>query len=147
MPEGLRDQISIRETILTMRKFTPVLFVFILLIAAGSVSAQRQRLLGSKEVDDKLDRDEISVTGWQGDVRRIRFRATQRPIRIYRCEIDFRNGRNQRCNVNALIRAGRYSRWIDLNGDERVIRKVTLWYEARSIGVGKKARIWLYGQD
>lgn len=130
-----------------MRKFTPVLFAFILLIAAGTVSAQRERLLGTKDVDDKLDKDEISVTGWQGDVRRIRFRATQRPIRIYRCEIDFRNGRNQACNVNAIIRAGRYSRWIDLNGDERVIRKVTLWYEARSIGVGKKARIYLYGQD
>ena len=39
------------------------------------------------------------------------------------------------------------SRWINLKGDERVIRKVTLWYEARSIGVGQKARIWLYGRD
>ena len=130
-----------------MRKYTPILFVFILLIAAGTVFAQDQRLLGSKEVDDKLDRDEIRVTGWQGDVRRIRFRATQRPIRIYRCEIEFRNGGNQPCQVNAIIRVGRYSRWINLKGDERVIRKVTLWYEARSIGVGQKARIWLYGRD
>jgi hypothetical protein len=60
--------------------------------------------------------------------------------------VTFGNGETQEVNLQQVIKAGRSSRVIDLPGKDRVINKVDFWYEAASIGRGKKAEITLWGK-
>lgn len=121
-------------------------FLFVVFVASNTASAQR--LLGSRDIADRVDHDSIPVTGWRGDLRRIKFRVTQNPVRIYRCMIIYRNGGRQRCAINALIPRGGETRWINLVGNERVINRVDIWYDAKTPGWYRgRARVWLYGLD
>lgn len=131
-------------------KLRPVLMlaVFAVFITAGSMSASAQnwRDLGSKEVNDRVDNDTLIVTGWQGDVRRIKFGVEQAPVRFYKVRITYGNGRSYNIAIRNLIPKGGETRVIDLPGRERVINKVEFWYEAASMGP-QRARVRLWGQD
>lgn len=127
------------------RMVSIVMFMFAVTAWATTVSAQ-WRELGSKEVDDRADHDTINVTGMKGDLRKIRIAVSDAPVRFYRVTLTYGNGTKQDIPLRSIIRAGRESRVIDLQGNERVIRKVEFWYEAASLG-RRKARVTLWGRD
>ena len=79
-------------------------------------------------------------------MRRIQFRVAGNPIRLYRCVIIYRNGGRDRCSMNFLIPAGGETRWIDLHGTQRNIRRIDIWYDAKTPGF-RSARISVYGID
>jgi hypothetical protein len=122
-----------------------VVFVVTFLAGASVVSAQ-WRQLGSKEVDYNVDHDTIGVGAMKGDLRRIQLRVQRAPVRFERVVVNYRNGGTQEVPVRELIRAGGSTRSIDLNGKERVISSVDLWYESASLR-RRKARVTLWGRD
>lgn len=129
-----------------MRKFVfPLMVLFIVGISVSSASAQ-WREIGSKEVDYAVDHDTLNVTAMRGDFRSIRIGVSRAPVRFYRVVLTYGNGNKQEVNVRALIRPGGQTRVIDLEGNERVIRKVDFWYESASLR-RQKALVTLYGRD
>ena len=103
-------------------------------------------LLGERRVTDKVDHDTIAVTAARGDFRHLQFRVTGRPVQFHKVVVHFGNGESQEIELREVIRAGGRSRVIDLEGHDRVIRSIDLWYDAQSIGRGKGALVKVFGQ-
>ncbi|HEY2865768.1 MAG TPA: hypothetical protein VGJ02_01635 [Pyrinomonadaceae bacterium] len=129
-----------------MRKILLPLLVLIVVGLSASAASAQWRELGSKEVDYNLDHDTMNVTAMKGDVRRIRIGVSRAPVRFIRIVLTYGNGNTQEVPIRSLIRAGGYSRNIDLKGRERVINKVDFWYESASMR-RQKAVVTLYGRD
>lgn len=101
-------------------------------------------LLGERIVGDKVDHDTIAVTADKGTFRRIKFAARDHAIQIYRIVVHYGNGEPDKIEVKAVIPAGQESRVIDLKGGDRVIKKIDVWYETKSLGK-QKAILRVYG--
>jgi hypothetical protein len=110
-----------------------VLAIGVLLIAIPA-AAQRWELLGTRDVTDRGDRDEIIVTGVRGDFTAVKLAVQRSPVQISRVVVHFANGGQQELEMRDIIRAGGETRAIDLKGNDRVIRRVEFWYEAKSVG-------------
>jgi hypothetical protein len=127
-----------------IRAITVVAVAFVIFVCAGSVSAQWENL-GSKEVTDRAESDVFHLTA-EGQFRALRFQVTRRPVRFYRMEVTYGNGQKDDIEIRTLIRAGGWSRVIDLQGRDRFIRSVKFWYEAASVGRGRRATVTLFGR-
>ena len=103
-------------------------------------------LLGERRVTDKVDHDTIVVTAARGDFRHLQFRVFARPVQFHRVVVHFGNGESQEIELREVIRAGGRSRVVDLEGHDRVIRSIDLWYDAQSIGRGRGALVKVFGQ-
>lgn len=100
--------------------------------------------LGSRMVNDRVDRDEIDVTASKGDFKAIKLVVKRRAVHILDMKVHFGSGGTQDVEVRQVIPAGGETRVIDLRGSDRFIRKVVFWYEANSLR-GRKAEIHLWG--
>ncbi|MDX2056635.1 MAG: hypothetical protein SFV24_02435 [Gemmatimonadales bacterium] len=101
--------------------------------------------LGQRQVSDRADHDVITVTGAEGKFSAIQIRVLRAPVDFHRVQVHFRNGGKQEVELRNTIPAGGESRRIDLEGDDRVIRSVEFWYDARTIR-GRRAVVRLFGQ-
>ena len=126
------------------RSITIAVFAFLMFVCAGNVSAQWEDL-GSKEVTDRAESDVFHLST-EGQFRSLRFRVTRAPVRFYRIEVTYGNGEKDTVELRALIRAGGSSRVIDLRGRDRFLRSVKFWYEAASLGRGRRATVTLFGR-
>ncbi len=128
--------------------FSTVLFALIIFSGVSELQVQANdwRLLGTRNVGDRLDHDTIVVTGLRGDFKKIKLKVSRTAVRFYRVEITFGNGSTQKVAMRSLVKDGGETKAIDLRGKDRVISKVEFWYEAKSLG-RKTARISLWGRD
>jgi hypothetical protein len=122
------------------------LAVVAVLAAAGTARADRWVLLGERVVNDRLDHDTIAVTGARGDYEAIKLAVRGNPVHFLDVKVHYANGGTQDVSIRSVIPAGGESRVIDLRGGDRVINRVEFWYEANSIGRGRRARIRLFGR-
>lgn len=118
----------------------------LLLVPLKPASADRGgwEFLGSRMVDDRVDRDEIEVTAAKGDFKALKLVVKRRAVHILDMKVHFGSGGTQDVEVRQLIPAGGETRVIDLRGSDRFIRKVVFWYEAKSLR-GRKAEVHLWG--
>lgn len=130
----------------------PILVAACALTLAVSPGAAQRRgnpaaewtLLGTREVTDRLDHDLIPVTSVKGEFQSIKLTVQRAPVDFHRVVVHYGNGRDEAIELRATIRAGGESRSIDLTGNERVIKSVEFWYDARTLR-GRRARIRLFG--
>jgi len=126
------------------------LLIVALMSAAGLVAVSEAggawKLLGERVVNDRLDHDTIVVTATEGDFTALRLTVQRRPVHFLDMKVHFANGATQDIQIRAVIPAGGETRVLDLRGGDRVIRSVDFWYEANSIGAGKRAQIRLFGR-
>ncbi len=78
------------------------------------------------DVDLRDDRFTLSVGRNKGLLKSIRIRTRDNAVRIRRVRIVFGNGSVQRVRLNERLRAGGQTDVIDLNGNNRFIREVTV---------------------
>ena len=95
--------------------------------------------LGQKEVDGKVDRDEISVGADEGSFRSIKLEVLKEDVEFISVRVVFTNGADQEIELKDKIRAGGETRAIDLDGRNRSIRKVVFVF--RSDGRGRRSGI------
>lgn len=88
--------------------------------------------LGSRTVNFGLDKDEIMVTGAEGVFKSIQIRVKRSGINMHRLVVHFGDGSEQVVELKNEFRAGSASRVIDLEGNNRIIRKVTMWYDTKN---------------
>lgn len=128
-----------------IKALATISFALFLLLAVGATDASAQwENLGSKEVTDRAEQDTFHLAG-DGQFRKLRFSVSRRPVRFYKMVVTYGNGEKDEIELRALIRAGGQSRIIDLSGKDRFIRKVDFWYEAASIGRGRRSTVTLFG--
>lgn len=123
---------------------TVAVFAFFIFVFAGSASAQWEDL-GTTEVTDRAESDVFHLAT-EGQFRSLRFRVARAPVRFYRMEVTYGNGEKDNIEIRSLIRAGGSSRVIDLPGRNRFLRSVKFWYEAASVGRGRRAAVTLFGR-
>jgi hypothetical protein len=117
--------------------------LFILTAGAATASAQWDNL-GSKEVKDRNEQDTWHLSG-KGQYRRLKITVQHRAVNFHRLRVTYGNGEQDEIPIAALIRAGGETRAIDLEGKDRHIRKVDVWYDAHTARRGRRSQVTLYG--
>ena len=102
-------------------------------------------LLGQRLVNDRADHDTIMVTAKRGDFRSIKLTVQRAAVDFHRVVVVYGNKSRQEIELRHTSPAGGESRVIDLEGGDRVINRVELWYDARTIR-GRKALVSVFGQ-
>lgn len=90
-------------------------------------SAGRPKVLDNQVVNSGSDRIDFDVGREDGLVTQIRLRAVDGPLLYRAIEITFANGQTQVVEGIERLEAGEQGKAIDLAGDRRFIRKVTVY--------------------
>jgi len=115
------------------------------MIGAKAAAAQQWVDLGDREVKDRSEQDTWHVGKGKGEFNKLKLKVIDRPVRFYRARVTFENGRTQEIEIRNVIKAGGESRAIDLEGRDRFIDKVDIWYEAQTVRQGVRSHVVLFG--
>ena len=102
--------------------------------------------LGDKTVGFGVDHDVIHFGNWKDDVRQIKVKVTDGPLKMYSMKIHFDNGTVQDVELRNRFAQGSESRVIDMTGGLRHLSKIEFWYETKGFARGK-SRIAVWGRN
>ena len=101
--------------------------------------------LGDKNVGFGVDHDVIHFGNWKDDVRQVKIKVTDGPLKMYNMKIYFDNGSVQDVELRNRFAQGSESRVIDMDGGLRHLTKIEFWYETKGFLRGK-SRVALWGK-
>ncbi len=102
--------------------------------------------LEDKKVSFGADHDVIHFGNWKDDVRQIKLKVTDGPLRMYSMKVHFDNGTVQDVELRNRFAQGSESRVIDLDGGLRHLSKIEFWYETKGFVRGK-SRVAVWGRN
>ena len=117
-----------------------------LLVSPSFAREERWILLGEQTVGFSADRDTIRVDRVDGGFTRLKIEARTNEIYLNSLRVIFGNGSEQLVQVNALIAPGGRAASVDLRGESRAIRSITLSYKARP-GFPGRSVVSVYGRQ
>lgn len=120
--------------------------LLVLAVCGVALAEDRWKRLGSAAVNDRLDHDSIVVSGARGDFSAIKLRVERAAVHFVSVKVHFANGETQNVELRAVVPAGGESRVIDIEGSDRVIRRVEFWYETQTARHGRRATVRLLGR-
>ncbi len=127
------------------RKKLLVALFAVLTLGAGMASAQSWENLGTKDVSAKAETDEIRVTSFEGQIRRIRFQALDAPVRFYLSRVTFRNGERQYIPMGSqLVQPGKYTKDYGLKDTDRYITVIHIFAQTEG-SPGQASRVTAWG--
>ena len=115
-------------------------------VAAKSAKGGKWTSLGELHVKDRIDRDVLHLKSKKGTFDSIRLKVQGRAVQFRSLVIHYENGSEQEVALRSVIRAGKFSRVIDLDGKQRAIEKIVFVYDAQTLRPGKGAQIQVYGR-
>lgn len=99
--------------------------------------------LGDKKVGFGVDHDVIHFGNWKDDVRQIKLKVSEGPLKMYDVKIYFDNGTVQNVELRNRFAQGSESRIIDMDGGLRHLTKIEFWYETKGFARGRaKVSVW-----
>ena len=104
------------------------------------------RFLGDKNVGFGVDHDVIHFANWSDDVRQIKLKITDGPLKMYSMKVYFDNGSTQDVSLRFKFSAGSESRVIDMVGGLRHLSKIEFTYETKGFLRGR-ARVAVWGRN
>lgn len=116
-----------------------------LAVAACATPAAAWTQVGARDVRDRTERDTIYVEGHR-QFERIRLCVYRNPVRFIDLDVRFNNGGHQDVSIRQRINPGQCTRAIDLVGDDRDIRSVSMLYEETSWRRGAHATVRLFAE-
>ena len=124
-----------------------LLLAFVLTLATTHAAPKLGdwKRLGQKEADLKVDRDEIAVGADEGVFKSIKLGVLKTGVEFINVRVVYPSGDDQEIEVRKKVRAGGETRVIDLDGRNRVIRKVVFLYRTDA-KVRKPAVVVLFGR-
>lgn len=137
---------------LTILYCTLIAAVFSLTTAFTSTEKNAQNntgdwfFLGDKSVSFGNDHDVLHFGNWKDDVRQIKLKVTDGPLKMYRMVIHFDNGTTQEVELRNRFAQGSESRVIDMDGGLRHLTKIEFWYETKGFLKGK-SRMAVWGKN
>ena len=121
-----------------------LVFVCVALAMTATVSAAKDwDLLGERVVSYTVDHDVIKVGGYEGSFRKIGFKVEGNDVRFRKIVIHFENGSKQEINQNFHVDEGDRSQAFDLQGKNRKIDRINIWYD--TIGYDGRATVRAFG--
>lgn len=102
--------------------------------------------LEDKKVSFGADHDVIHFGNWKDDVRQLKLRVTDGPLKMYSMKIHFDNGSVQNVELRNRFAQGSESRVIDMDGGLRHLTKIEFWYETKGFARGK-SRVAVWGRN
>jgi hypothetical protein len=129
-----------------MKKVLVVVFAIALLCCFGPAAraAGGWVYLGQSHVDGQHDHDDIKVGVQDGRFHFLQIRVANGPIEFDHIVVHYGDGEPETLQVRDVIRAGRHSRAIPLQGD-RYVKSFELWYSKANPASGKP-EVNLWGQ-
>ena len=121
-----------------------LLAVALLMYAAPAALAANWVYLGQSHVDGQHDHDNIEVGKSAGRYRFLQIRVHNAPIEFDHIVVHYGNGEPEVLHVRDVIRAGRTSRAIPLQGD-RFVQSFELWY-GKARPNSARPEVSLFGQ-
>ncbi len=101
--------------------------------------------LEDKKVGFGVDHDVIHFGNWKDDVRQLKLKITDGPLKMYKMIIHFDNGTMQNVEMRNRFAQGSESRVIDMDGGLRHLTKMEFWYETKGFARGR-ARVAVWGK-
>lgn len=130
-----------------MKKTTLIAVLLLAALVPAFLAAEATFvLLGEKEVNFLVDRDDLVVGLKDGMFRRLRFEVEKNDLEMLQVTVTFGNGKTETIPVRHVFREGSRSRVIDLPGQKRIIRKITFLYKTVGSLREGRALIRVYGQ-
>lgn len=102
--------------------------------------------LEDKKVGFGVDHDVINFGNWKDDVRQIKLKITDGPLKMYDMKIHFDNGTTQDVQLRNRFAQGSESRVIDLDGGLRHLKKIEFTYETKGFVRGR-SRVAVWGKN
>jgi hypothetical protein len=129
-----------------------ILVLLAMAIVYGSASAQSVVVsdktgwhkIGSRTIDFKNDKDEISVMG-ADKFSSIKFMVKDAPVNLKDVQVFYETGDKQDIAVNSPIGPSVESKAYDLNGGERSLKKIAFDYNTLPNIKDEKAEIEVWG--
>jgi hypothetical protein len=134
-----------------MNKIMIGVLALLLLSVSSATFAQDQNLLkdwkmlGSRVVDYTLDHDVVSLNNSQEAFTSLKVIVKNGSLNMHKATIHFANGDKQDITFPDVVTNESDGRSIELKGNDRVIEKVTFWYDTRK-GSNQKSTIEVYGK-
>lgn len=131
---------------------TVIVTVFSLTTSFTSIKTSKTNKTGDwffledKKVGFGVDHDVIHFGNWKDDVRQIKLKITDGPLKMYDMKIYFDNGSIQNVELRNRFAQGSESRVIDMDGGLRHLAKIEFWYETRGFARGR-ARVAVWGRN
>ena len=128
-------------------RLTKIFALSLFVIATAFTSVKKNTgdwfFLEDKKVGFGVDHDVIHFGNWKDDVRQIKLKITDGPLKMYNMKIYFDNGSVQDVSLRLRYAQGSESRVIDLDGGLRHLTKIEFWYETKGFLRGKsKINVW-----
>lgn len=111
----------------------------------GSLFPPRWEKLGERNVNFKVDRDEILVTASEGRFTALKIKVRKGAINLHKMVVHFGDGSTQEVETRDEVPAGGESRVINLEGNRRVIHKVVFVYDTKNFA-DRRAEVELWGR-
>lgn len=136
----------------------PITIILFFLFLGTHVAAQTPPVLSKERMtwknitevvvnfEHEVDTGEIIFAGNERYLS-IDFRVAEAQINLLNLEIHYENGDKQDFALNEVIKVNRNSRVIDLNGEERIMRKIVFKYKAVPHTDDKSVRLQLWGSQ
>ena len=129
-----------------------ILFMLLIFSVTACSSSRRSigieegwELLSESKVNFVRDKDEINVDS-RNQFTAIRFKVEDRDIRLNDIKIYFENGDHLAPNIDDEIKAGEFSRIIELARDGRYIDKIEFRYRTTGNILKGRANVLVIGQ-
>jgi len=128
-------------------KFSILVCSLLLGIAAVTLSfnANGWRNLGTKTVNYRLDKDVLDVQLRDGSFQQLKFVVRGGSLNMHKVVVHFENGGQQEIELRQKFNQGSSSRVIDLKGNNRLIEKITFWYDTQNSS-HRKAKLTVFGR-
>lgn len=135
-----------------MKRFVSIIAISIFALVAISFTNEsgiyqrgEWQRLGSRKVNYGLDRDVIRVTATEGGFTKMKILVTGGSLNMHRLVVQYGNGAKDEIPLKHHFQRGSDSRVIDLRGGKRIIRDVTVWYDANNRS-RKRATIHIFAK-
>lgn len=128
--------------------FTVVLLMLFVTFGIQARDKDPWEKLGERTVDMSIDRD-VFRCAHKGTFTAIRFHVEKVPVNFLRVVVEYANGSSDNLNFNRLVPAGGTSRYLDLRGNKRIIKQITVFYKSEGKRPGnrnKKAKVEVWGR-
>ena len=87
--------------------------------------------LGTKTVDFGLDRDVVTASN-QKTYNALKIKVNNGKVNIHKVTVHFANGETQDVKLPKELTKDNDGKLIDLKGNQRVIEKITFWYDTEN---------------
>ncbi len=123
-----------------------MVFALTTAFAPAKKAAGEWFFLEDKRVGFGVDHDVIHFGNWKDDVRQIKLKITDGPLKMYDMKIYFDNGGVQDVALRNRFNQGSESRVIDLDGGLRHLSKIEFTYETKGFLRGR-SRVAVWGRN